>query len=767
MPKAILRLLACLALPAQALAQAAAPAAPQPTPPATAPAAAHAPSPAPTPVTGRPRVGLVLGGGGARGFAHVGVLQVLEENRIPVDVVAGTSMGAVVGSLYAQGKTAGELQQITRDIPWTTVFDDAIPRDRLSFRRKRDDRDILIDYRISFDDRGLVLPKGVLRGQDLFLTLAEYLAPARSVTDFDRLAIPFRAVAGNIETGQSWVMGSGDIATAVFASMAVPGGLPPVERDGKLLVDGFIADNVPIDVARSMGAQRLIVVDVGTPLQTRDKITSFVSVLSQMQLLLGNDIVQRQIASLDKADVLIRPEQPDISTTAFERGEEGIAAGRAAALAVLDQLRPYALSEADWKAHIAARNARAPRNAPVVDFVKIANNSDIPNRQIAALVTQKPNTPLDPRRMTQDLQNVYALGGFRAVRYGIGPSDENLGEGVTINAEGDPTSANWLQVGLGLSTDFNRSSNLRLGLAYTDRNFLGSGLEWRTDVRVGTNLLIASGFYTEFGRKGAEPGQTGRMFVEVTPYWSRTDTPLYVDNFAIAQVRDARFGAVADGGFLFGNVAELRFGLGFAAVDLDTLIGPPLGSIPQFQDVDWHISLTADTLDNVTFPTTGLFLRASVIDHVKILGGDLDYTVLAAEVWKPVTFGRNTFLLSAEAGFTGDGDGRSLGDFRLGGFLNLSGLDPDQLLGRHKLLGRAIFYHRISKPAPIINIPLYLGGSLEVGNTWDALDDVSLGALRPAASAFIAVDTPLGPFIFAGGLTRGNGALYLNLGRIF
>ena len=721
----------------------------------------------PPPQGSHPRIGLVLGGGGARGFAHVGVLQVLEENRIPVDAVAGTSMGAVVGSLYAQGKTPAQLKVITQEIPWTTIFNDSIPRDRLSFRRKRDERDVLIDYRISFDDRGLVLPKGVLRGQDLFLTLAEYLAPARSQEDFDHLAIPFRAVASDIETGEAVIMGSGDIATAVFASMSVPGGLPPVERNGKLLVDGAIADNVPVDAVRSMGVDHLIVVDVGTPLLPRDRITSFVSVLNQMQLLLGRESVQRQIGSMAPTDVLIRPDQPDVSTTAFDRSVDGIAAGRAAALAALDQLKKYQLSEADWQAHIAARQARAPRNAPVVEFVKIDNRSEASTRQIEALVHQKPGQPLDARQMTEDLQDIYAMGGFRAVRYGIGPSSEKPGEGVTITADGDPTAANWLQVGLGISTDFNRDSKIRLGLGYTDRNFLGTGLEWRTDVRVGSDLLFASGFYAEFGRAGSLPGESGRFFAEITPYWSRTDTVLYEEADALAEVRDARVGLNLDGGFLFGNKAELRLGVGYAAVELQTLIGLPLMEDSRIQDAHWRATITWDTLDQLNFPTSGYYGRVGIVDHVGVLGGDLSYAMVTGEMWKPISWGRNTVLLSGEFGFTSDGDGRSLGDFRLGGFLNLSGLDPDQLLGRHKLLGRAVFYHRLSEEAPIVNVPIYFGGSLEVGNAWDRTKDISLGALRPAGSLFAGVDTPLGPFIIAGGLTRGNGALYLVLGRIF
>ena len=717
--------------------------------------------------TDRPRIGLVLGGGGARGFAHVGVLQVLEENRIPVHVVAGTSMGAVVGSLYASGKSAQDLKAITDEIPWQTVFDDSIPRDRLSFRRKRDERDVLIDYRIRFDDRGLVLPKGVLRGQDLFLTLAEYLAPARGTQDFDDFATPFRAVATDIETGETEVMGDGDIATAVFASMAVPGGLPPVERNGKLLVDGMVSDNVPVNVAREMGADRLIVVDVGTPLQTRDQINSFVSVLNQMQLLLGHKSVQQQIESLSAADVLIRPDQPDIGSTAFDRSVEGIAAGRAAALAVIGKLQAYALPEAEWQAYLAARKARSPRYAPTLAFVKIDNRSDLPDRAIKDLVSAQPGRPLDAPQMTADLQDVYALGGFRSVRYNVGPAEGKAGDGVIITADGDPTSANWLQLGLGISTDFNRTSSVRLGLAYTDRNFLGTGAEWRTDVRVGTNLLVESGLYAEFGKYNPQPGHTGRAFVEVTPYWSRVDSSLYLDDQAVSAVRDSRIGIRADGGLLFGNWGELRLGLGLAGVDLDTTIGVGGFVDDRLTDTEWHAAFTVDRLDNIRFPTEGLFVRARFVDHVRWLGGNLDYAVGSLDVLKPISWNRNTLLLSGSAGLTSQGDGRSLGDFRLGGFLQLSGLDDNQLIGRHKLLGRGIFYHRLSERAPIVDFPIYLGGSIEIGNTWDDLGDVSFGNLRTAGSLFMGADTPLGPFILAGGLSRGNGALYLILGRVF
>jgi NTE family protein len=333
-----------------------------------------------------------------------------------------------------------------------------------------------------------------------------------------------------------------------------------------------------------------------------------------------------------------------------------------------------------------------------------------------------------------------------------------VGEGVTIRADGDPTSANWLQFGLGITTDFNRNSTIRIGAAYTDRNFKGTGAEWRTDVRVGTNLLFETGLYREWGR----------TFAEITPYWTRNDTALYIDNQAAIEVRDARLGVRLDGGTLIGNWGEFRLGINVAAVDLDVIVGSPLvGDFQGQQDVSWRAQFTADKLDSMDFPTSGIYAQVSYTDHTSLFGGDLDYNGFTAKVHKPISWGSNTILLGGEIGITSDGNGRSLADFRLGGFLNLSGLDTDQLLGRHKIFGRAVFYHRLSEVAPIVNLPLYIGGSVEVGNTWQALDDVSLGNLRPAGSLFVGADTPLGPVFFAGGLTRGNGALYLILGRVF
>ena len=198
--------------------------------------------------TNRPRIGLVLGGGGAKGFAHIGVIEELERRQIPIDVISGTSMGAVVGSIYAIGNDANEVKAIARAIDWATVFDDTLKRENLSFRRKREDRGILLDFRLGLQDGKPVLPKGVLGGQRLFSTVQELTSPWRATEDFNDLPIPFRAVATNIITGHHVVMGTGNLSTAVFASMSIPAAFAPVKREGLLLVDGSISDNLPVDV---------------------------------------------------------------------------------------------------------------------------------------------------------------------------------------------------------------------------------------------------------------------------------------------------------------------------------------------------------------------------------------------------------------------------------------------------------------------------------------------------------------------------------------
>ena len=266
----------------------------------------------------------MLGGGGARGAAHIGVLQVLEEMRIPVDYVAGTSMGSIVGGLYASGMSTDDIEREVLAMDWDDLFKDNPTRKQRSFRRKSDDRIYAFEAKPGFNDGQIELPLAFIRGQKLDLALNRLMLPIVDVTDFDDLPIPFRAIATDIETGGEVVLGTGSLPKAIRASMAVPAAFDPVEIDGKLLVDGGLANNVPVSVARDMGADIIIAVDVGSGLLKREQITNALAITGQLANFLFLLNTRQQLESLGPKDVLIIPELGDIGGGSFDRAAETI-----------------------------------------------------------------------------------------------------------------------------------------------------------------------------------------------------------------------------------------------------------------------------------------------------------------------------------------------------------------------------------------------------------------------------------------------------------
>ena len=277
---------------------------------------------------GKPKVGLVLSGGAARGLAHVGVLKALEEQGIHIDAIAGTSMGAVIGGLYASGYKIDELEKLALSIDWKEALSDAPEREDVPFRRKQDDRDFLVKQKLSFrDDGSLGLPLGVIQGQNLALLLESLLAHSSDIRDFDKLPIPFRAVATDIVNGEKVVFRKGHLPQVIRASMSIPAVFAPVEINGQLLVDGGMVDNIPVDVAREMGVDIVIVVDIGTPLRGRKELNTVFDILNQSITLMTRSNSEVQLASLKPDDILIQPVLASYGTTDFGRSADIINAG--------------------------------------------------------------------------------------------------------------------------------------------------------------------------------------------------------------------------------------------------------------------------------------------------------------------------------------------------------------------------------------------------------------------------------------------------------
>jgi len=263
----------------------------------------------------RPRIGLALGGGGARGIAHVSVLREIEDLHIPVDCIAGTSMGALVGGLYASGMSVDDMEDMVRSTDWKRLFDDSIPRKERSWRRKVDDRDALATVGVGLNGGRVRVSPGLLQGERILMMFESRTLGVSAIDDFDELPIPYRAVATDLNTGEAVVLGNGSLALAMRASMSLPGIFQPVELDGRVLLDGGIANQVPIDVVRAMGADIVIAVDVGTPLMTLDRDASLLQVVSQISGMLTVGNTQRMLATLSGRDVLIVPALGDAVAT--------------------------------------------------------------------------------------------------------------------------------------------------------------------------------------------------------------------------------------------------------------------------------------------------------------------------------------------------------------------------------------------------------------------------------------------------------------------
>ena len=361
----------------------------------------------------RPKIGLALSGGGARGAAHVGVLKVLEELRVPVDYIAGTSMGAIVGGLYASGMSPDEIEKALVEMDWDIVLHDGQMRPDRSFRRKLDDRLYLSKLKAGVKDGKPGIPTALVQGQQFNLVLNRLTVDVAEVNDFDHLPIPFRAVATEIATGNEVVLGRGNLATAIRASVSVPGVFAGVKYDGKLLVDGGISNNLPVSVVRKMGADIVIAIDISTPLLTEEELTSALKIAKQLTALLTRRNTERQIASLTSRDVLIVPPLDKLVTSAsFEKAPLAIEIGEKAARKQQNQLRRLSVPGAKYnslaKQHVTASTRTAtdgrwskqgdlessteagieagPRTDRVIDFIRFDNDSKVSNEVLANLL---------------------------------------------------------------------------------------------------------------------------------------------------------------------------------------------------------------------------------------------------------------------------------------------------------------------------------------------------------------------------------------------
>ncbi|MBT8144697.1 MAG: patatin-like phospholipase family protein [Gammaproteobacteria bacterium] len=700
----------------------------------------------------RPRVGLVLSGGGARGAAHVGVLQALEDLRIPVDVVAGTSMGALVGGLYAAGKQPAELAALVETIDWDEVLSDKPARSRLSFRRKQDDRDFLIDFDLGVGADGLSLPRGLLQGQKLNLLLRSQTLAVTGTSDFSELPTPFSAVATNIETGEAVILNSGELPLAMRASMAVPGVFAPVEIDGQLLVDGGIANNMPIDVARAMGADIVIAVDVQYPLDNRDDLRSAVDITNQLITIVVMREAEKQLATLRADDILIVPPLSGIGSSAFERTVDAMRLGYEAAINDLQPRSSLALEPGAYQQYVAGR--KAEREHPPIEYIIVEGDGRLES-QVLAQRLGLATGPLDVAQLEAGIAELYGLDTFEIIDYRL--QQQNGRYGLAIDATDKGWGPDYINLGTRLVDDLEGSSRYTIGLRYTRTAVNGLGAEWRSDVQVGTNPRLATEFYQPLDRGW-------RYFIAPSIALERFEVDSFSGEQRVADFFVTTASGQLDFGRAFGNWGELRLGLQRTTGRISRRTGL-LEAPSSFDNGAFIAGFRVDTLDDASFPRRGWQSSLEWQGFRTDLGSRSNGDRIEIAASYALTRGKSTFRWSQRAGSNLDGDGELQNTFSLGGLFNLSGLRNGQLRGQHYAISDLVYYRRME---PAFTLPFYAGASLELGNTWERSSQISADNAIFAGSLFIGVDTFAGPLYLAWGVAEdGQSAAYFVLGPRF
>lgn len=707
----------------------------------------------------RPKIGLVLSGGGARGAAHIGVLKVLEELRVPVDYVAGTSMGAIIGGLYSSGMSPEAIERELLAIDWNDALHDGPPREQVEWRRKFDDGSFLVDFELGFKEWRFVLPRGLISGQKLALILNRLTLPVTDIYDFDDLPIPFRAVATDVGTGEAVILQNGRLFEAMRASMSVPGVFSPYEVEGRNLVDGGLITNLPLDVAREMGADVLILSEISTPYSDPEELASILEISEQLVTMVTRVNTDLALERMGPRDILIQPDLGDLRPMDFHEAWKAIDPGEAEARRFSADLATYSLSPEEYARHRLGQ-ARPAQRFPLLKTISFENESPISSRILLARMDLRPGVILDPAVLEEDISRLFGLGEFEKVTYFL-----TDGTDLKLRLKGKSWGPNYLRFGLTMSDDSRANSRHTLRMSHT-RTFVNRlGGEWKNQIWFGSDRRLTTEFYQPLDYKG-------RFFLSTETGVRESTTRLNLTGSVSTYRVEASYTEIA-AGLRIGNAGQFRFGVRFA--DSDARVTSGESEVEKLDAADGGLfsELVLDTYRNINFPRSGVRFDALYRRVVEGLAADQSYHRLDMGVARAMTKGQNTFLPRLALGSSFGTELATFDRFALGGFANLSGYERGEIVGARYGLVSFMFYRALSGlPESPLASTVYLGGSLSMGHAWnhgeDFLDTFQWGDHASGGSIFVGFDTLVGPIYLAQGFGDGGRRVsYFYLGRAF
>ena len=703
----------------------------------------------------RPRVGLVLAGGGAKGGAHVGVIKVLEELRVPVDCIAGTSMGALVGGGYAIGLTAAELDTFVRGIDWKEVVGGAGRRalEPVEQKRRGANARTAIELGIT-ENREVATPGGLVDTSAIDDLLRQYVARGRSVADFDDLPIPYRAVATDMVAGEMVVMDRGDLALALRASMAIPGAFAPVFDGDRILADGGMVRNIPVDIARQTCADVVIVVNLEVPAVKPEKLRQATQLLSRSMdvMIVANEVAQ--LRTLTERDIRIDVQMGDIGTADFERTPDTIPLGETAARAMAGRLAALSVPANEYLAWRERVTTPAQSAARLAD-VRYEGLQWVNPAYLQTVTMLRAGDVVDVNAIGEDAQRLSALDEIDSAAYDL------EGDAASPTLVWRPAEAsvgrNVLRPSLGLYATGGGDFKFQVGLQHARRWLNERGGQWRNDVLVGYESAVRTAFYQPFD-------VTQRWFVEPELFWTRTEESLYIDGERIADFRVTDLGGRLDLGWNASPRAQLRAGYLTTERKSSTETGIGLFPDSDARDAGLTFSFLYDSRDQESFATQGLAAQLEYYDSDDSLGADREWERLEAGVTFALPLRRNVVWLSAAGGTDLNGGLPPDRAFSLGGERTLPAYEYDELRAQEYWLVSASFLRYLVDIVPVKNQGLYLGMGLQAAGLYGRVDRVPNDEVY-GGSLYLGGRTPIGALTLGTAYSDDNWGFWLSLGR--
>ncbi|HHC6454119.1 TPA: patatin-like phospholipase family protein [Vibrio parahaemolyticus] len=732
----------------------------------------------------RPKVAVVLAGGGAKGAAHIGVLKALEEMHIPVDIITGTSMGAYVGGLYATGMSADEIESFIYSVDWNSGYRDRVDRSQRRVRDKEyEDRyQITTDLGLRFGE--VRAPTGVVQGQNMLRVLRETTGNLGRFDSFDELAIPYRSVATDILELDEVVIGNGYLVDAMMASMSVPGALPPYKLNGHMLVDGGVVNNMPVDVARAMGADVVIAVDISTDYKTEDDFTGLFTVADQLSNYLVRRSTQQQVETLQEHDVYIRPNVGQMETVEFDKMPWAFQSGYDITKEMESKLAGLRLSNAEYQKYIdhkqEVRKKLVYGDDRVVDEIVIVNNTHYSDVLLTNRLELETGRKIETAEIEKAVENLYALDRFELITYHFEEVDgSNL---LVFDVNEKSWGPNYLNFRFFLEDDFDTDSQYGIGMSTNFTNLNSHGAEMALNVEMGTDKLIEAELYS--------PVLSSQEFFvagKVAYSSEGRNLPVSDDDSSLSSVNDflpvsyTEFVSEIAIGIQPTLWQELRLGGRYSSgsIELSTLAS--VGNL-DFERRGLFANYRLDTLDDFAFPTRGLLIDLEyLVSHdtsPEEIGQSKPKDIVEDTVYEidarfkgAMSYQRHTLVGQAEYSFVQSKNSSITLDPReLGGFLHLSGIPRNSLIGQNLFFSSLVYrYKWFDNDFGLFEAPVYVGASLEHGGTWSDNDlKLNEAPLYNAASIFFGVDSPIGPIMLAYGRTEQDmEAVYLIVGTSF